>query len=159
MSVLDRLRVAGWRSITSGDNAIASAARAVNDKLGRPLASADELADRRAFVSGYQAAKITTAPTAPTPATGSVAAPVIVYFLDKQKRDVPRLTEILDGQNIPYQLLSLEDDAAAQAAVRRDSKGFRLPLVFVAGDCIGGRVELVNLVANGGLKRKVYGAG
>jgi hypothetical protein len=50
------------------------------------------------------------------------------------------------------------DDPAAQAAIRRDSGGTRLPVVFIAGDCVGGRVELVNLAASGELKRRVFGA-
>ena len=45
----------------------------------------------------------------------------------------------------------------AQAAIRRDSKGFRLPVVFVAGEAIGGRAELTNLAASGELKRRVFG--
>jgi hypothetical protein len=42
-------------------------------------------------------------------------------------------------------------------AVRRDSKGFRLPVVFIAGEVIGGRAELTNLAASGELRKKVFG--
>jgi len=154
MSVLDRVRAAGWRAL-AGDGAVAQKARALNERLGRPLASPEELADRQAFAAGYTATTAKAA-TGPAPAARE-PAPVIVYFLDKQKRDVPRLTEILDTQHIPYRTMSLEDDPAAQAAVRRDSGGYRLPVVFIAGDCVGGRVELVNLAASGELKKKVFG--
>jgi glutaredoxin len=154
MSVLDRVRAAGWRAL-AGDGAVAQKARALNERLGRPLASPEELADRQAFAAGYTATTA-RAPTGPAPAARE-PAPVIVYFLEKQKRDVPRLTEILDTQHIPYKTMSLEDDPAAQAAVRRDSGGYRLPVVFIAGDCVGGRVELVNLAASGELKKKVFG--
>ncbi len=82
----------------------------------------------------------------------------IVDFLDKQRRDATRLTEILDGHGIPYKLASREDDPAALAAVRRDSKGHRLPLVFIAGECVGGREHLVNLGNTGQLKKLVFGA-
>lgn len=162
MSVLDRVRAAGWKAV-SGDGRLAATARHWNDWLGRPLAPADELADRRAFAEGYTAAAVAPAPTAAAstpaapPATGREAAPVIVYFLDKQRRDVPRLTEILDAHKIPYRTLSLEDDPAAQAAVRRDSAGHRLPVVFIAGECVGGRTELINLAGSGALARKVWG--
>ena len=163
MGVLDRIRAAGWKAIAQGDGVIAEKARQVNDRLGRPLASDEELADRKAFEQGYKAgggpvAPAVAAPAAPVPAGTAAAAPVLVYFLDKQRRDVPRLTEILEQHQIPYQTMTLEDDPAALAAVRRDSHGFRLPVVFVAGDCIGGRIELINLAATGELKRKVFGA-
>jgi glutaredoxin-related protein len=53
--------------------------------------------------------------------------------------------------------MNIQDDPAAQSAVRRDSKGFRLPVVFIAGEVIGGRAELANLSASGELKKKVFG--
>lgn len=159
MGLLDKLRTRGWDAIAKGDGVVAQKARALNDKLGRPLASDDELADRKAFESGYKAgeAKAEKAATPPQPSLEAKAAPVIVYFLDKQRRDVPRVTEILEQHKVPYKTLSLEDDPAALMAIRRDSHGFRLPVVFIAGDCIGGRVELINLAATGELKRRVYG--
>jgi hypothetical protein len=159
MSVLDRVRAAGWRAL-SGNGAVAEKARALNERLGRPLASPEELADRQAFADGYTATSAAAPSGRPAAAPASAArepAPVIVYFLDKQKRDVPRLTEILDTQHIRYKPMSLEEDPAALAAVRRDSGGYRLPVVFIAGDCVGGRVELVNLAASGELKKKVFG--
>ena len=58
---------------------------------------------------------------------------------------------------IPYRISNLQEDPAAQMAVRRDSKGFRLPVVFIAGEPIGGRAELVNLQASGELPKKVFG--
>lgn len=175
--VADRLaplRVAGWRAIGTREGAVVRAIRKVNDALGRPLAPADELADRRAFARGYRA-EGTTPPATPaslpvrpersategsaeSKGQSSQAAPVLVYFMDKQKRDVPKLTDILDTNGVPYKLASLEEDPAAQAAVRRDSKGFRLPLVFIAGDCVGGREQLLNLAATGQLEKLVFGA-
>jgi len=159
MGILDRVRTAGWKAITKGDGVVADKARQLNDKLGRPLVSDEELADRKAFARGYQRGDGPAAtPTATTSAAAPVAAPVLVYYLDKQRRDVPRLTEILELHKIPFKTLSLEDDPAALMAIRRDSHGFRLPVVFVAGDCIGGRVELINQAASGELKRKVFGS-
>ena len=43
-------------------------------------------------------------------------------------------------------------------AVRRDSKGFRLPVVFIAGEAIGGRSRAGSMVQSGELKKKVFGA-
>lgn len=127
-------------------------ARKANDAFGRPLANTAELADRRAFVA-----------KGPAPSAGTSAndkrdvAPVIVYFMDKTRRDSTKLTDMLDAEKVPYQLSNIQEDAAAQMAVRRDSKGFRLPLVFIAGEAIGGRAELANLIITGGLKKKVFG--
>ncbi len=128
----------------------------VNDALGRPLAPSEELADRRAFETGQPSKAV---PVVAKPAAANVvAAPVIVYYMDKQKRDVVPVEQILGEQKIVYQLLNIEGDAAAQYAVRRDSKGFRLPVVFIAGEALGGKIELINAIATGNLKRLVYGA-
>jgi hypothetical protein len=156
--VADRLaplRVAGWRAIGAREGAVVRAIRKVNDALGRPLAPADELDDRRAFARGYRAEDAVAAAVPARPR--GEAAPVLVYYMDKQKRDVTKLTDILEGHGIPYKLASLEEDPAAQAAIRRDSKGLRLPLVFIAGDCIGGREHLLNL-GKAGLEKLVFGA-
>ena len=158
MGFLDKLRTRGWQAIAEGDGTLAAAARKMNDTLGRPLAPADELEDRKAFEKGYGGT--TAAPAAaPAPAPKPAeAAPVIVYyFKDKQWRDAGKLTEVLDANAIPYQLFNLEGDEATQAAVRRDAKGRGGPLCFIAGECVGGRAELVNLASSGELKKKVSG--
>jgi hypothetical protein len=41
--------------------------------------------------------------------------------------------------------------------VRRDSNGHRLPVCFIAGECIGGKVELINAAGSGELSKKVFG--
>lgn len=130
-------------------------ARKANEALGRPLADADELADRRAFGS--------TRPGNATIVTGSErsqrdAAPVIVYHMDKTRRDAQKLTELLDGAGVPYKVSNIQEDPAAQVAVRRDSNGHRLPIVFIAGEPIGGRAELTNLISSGEIKKKVWPA-
>jgi glutaredoxin-related protein len=85
------------------------------------------------------------------------AAPVIVYHMDKTRRDAARLVEILEGAGIPHKVMNIQDDPAAQMAVRRDSKGFRLPVVFIAGEVVGARSELSNLASSGELIKKVFG--
>jgi hypothetical protein len=142
--VADRLaplRAAGWRALGRGEGAVARAVRRANDALGRPLAPADELADRRAFARGYRDREPGASPASASAGARREAAPVLVYFMDKQRRDLPKITDILDSHGVPYQLASLEEDPAAHAAVRRDSRGLRLPLVFIAGDCVGGREQ------------------
>lgn len=157
MGLLDKLRDRGWRAIASGDGAIASTARRVNDTLGRPLASADELADREAFANGYGATPAAAAAPA-AKVTQEVAPVVVYYFKEKQWRDAGKLTEVLDANGVPYKVVNLDGDEATQAAVRRDAKGRGGPLCFIAGECVGGRTELVMLAGSGELKRRVFGA-
>jgi glutaredoxin len=145
-----RAKAFGW--IDRAPGRLGDLARRANEALGRPLATAEELADREAFANGYAGA----AAAAPAPAAAKEAAPVIVYHLDKHKRDIPRLTQVLDGADIPYRVMNLEGDPATQSAVRRDSGGRKLPLVFVAGECIGSREELNALDKSGELRKKVW---
>ncbi|MCL4226481.1 MAG: hypothetical protein KJZ91_18620 [Myxococcales bacterium] len=158
----DRLRDRGWQALARGEGRLAEAARRVNETLGRPLAPADELADRRAFARGYRAADAAAAaaPTAvaPTPAAPEVAPVIVYYFKDKQGRDAARLAEVLEAHAIPHRVVNLEGDEATQAAVRRDAGGRSGPVCFIAGECVGGRAELVTLADRGELRRRVFGA-
>ncbi|HEX3480538.1 MAG TPA: glutaredoxin domain-containing protein [Kofleriaceae bacterium] len=149
---LDALRAEAHRAIDRMPGKAGELARKANAAFGRPLADAAELADRRAFE-----ARATPAGAAPGATAPREAAPVVVYHMDKTRRDAARLTEVLEGAGIPYKVMNIQDDPAAQSAVRRDSKGFRLPVVFIAGEAIGGRAELTNLAASGELKKKVFG--
>jgi glutaredoxin-related protein len=156
MGIADRLRAKAHAALERVPGVVGAKLRTANEALGRPLAREDELADRRAFESHASGAAVAASPApAPTSATGP--APVIVYYMDKQKRDVAKLTDVLDASGIPYTATNIQEDAAAQFAVRRDSKGWRLPVVFVAGDCLGGREQLVNAATTGELKKKVFG--
>lgn len=137
-------------------------ARRANEALGRPLADEAELADRRAFTergasAGQAQAQAQGGKPAAAAPTAQEPAPVIVYHMDKSRRDALKLTELLEGAGIPYRISNIQEDPAAQMAVRRDSKGFRLPVVFIAGEPVGGRAELLNLQASGELKKKVFG--
>jgi len=157
MSWIERARARAHATITKLPGKAGELARKANEALGRPLADEAELADRRAFDAQIQSrAQPPAQPEVPSEAQRE-AAPVVVYHMDKTRRDAGRLTEILDGAGIPYKVMNLEEDPAAQAAVRRDSKGFRLPVVFVAGEVIGGRSELITLAGSGELRKKVFG--
>lgn len=152
LSKLDGPRAKAFSWLERAPGALGDVARRVNEELGRPLAPADELEDRRAFASGTTSAR----PTATTSGQRE-AAPVIVYHLDKHRRDLGRLTQVLDAGDIPYRLMNLEGDPATTEAVRRDAGGRKLPLVFIAGECVGAREELNALDRSGALKTKVWG--
>jgi hypothetical protein len=156
MSLTDRLRARAHAALERVPGKVGDKLRSANEALGRPFADETELADRRAFESRGTAQA--AAPAAPKAQSAQrEQAPVIVYYMEKQKRDVSKLTDVLDANGITYTATNIQEDPAAQFAVRRDSKGIRLPVVFVAGDCIGGRVELVNAASSGELKKKVFG--
>jgi glutaredoxin-related protein len=151
---LDSLRAGAHRAIDKLPGKAGELARKANAALGRPLADETELADRRAFDA--RAAAVPVAAVHGAQAQRE-AAPVVVYHMDKTRRDAAKLTELLDGAGIPYKVMNIQEDPAAQMAVRRDSKGHRLPLVFIAGEAVGGRSELTNLATSGELKKKVFG--
>ena len=157
MSWLDRARARAHATITNLPGRAGDLARKANEALGRPLADEEELADRRAFDAKTAVATGTTAAPAANPPSAKEPAPVIVYHMDKSRRDALRLTEILDAAKVPYKVSNIQEDPAAQSAIRRDSKGFRLPVVFIAGEAVGGRQELVNLQTSGELAKKVFG--
>jgi glutaredoxin len=155
---LDSLRARAFGLITRVPGKAGELARRANDALGRPLADAGELADRREFEARTTSAPVAAAkPKAAAEAEAAEVAPVIVYHMDKTRRDAVKLTELLDAEKIPYKVSNIQEDPAAQMAVRRDSKGFRLPVVFIAGEAIGGRFELGSLAQSGELKKKVFG--
>lgn len=159
-SMIDRARARAHAAITRLPGRAGELARKANDVLGRPLADADELADRREFAARHV---VDVTPGKAERADGKAAkaereaAPVVVYHMDKTRRDAAKLTEILDDKGIPHQVMNIQEDPAAQMAVRRDSKGYRLPVVFIAGEAIGGRTELTNLASSGELVKKVFG--
>jgi glutaredoxin-related protein len=153
---LDSLRAGAHRAIDKLPGKAGELARKANAVLGRPLADEVELADRRAF-DARAAAAPSVAAAHGKPAAAREPAPVVVYHMDKTRRDAVKLTEILDGAGIPYKVMNIQEDPAAQMAVRRDSKGHRLPVVFIAGEVLGGRSELTNLATSGELKKKVFG--
>ena len=153
MSWIDRARARAHEAMTKLPGKAGELAHKANQALGRPFADEHELAERRAF------ADRTGAPAAAAPrstATTKEVAPVIVYHMDKSRRDALKLVEILEGARIPHQVSNIQEDPAAQMAVRRDSKGYRLPVVFIAGEPIGGRAELINLQTSGELQKKVF---
>ena len=156
MSWLEKARARAHDTIAKLPGRAGELARKANEALGRPLADEAELADRRAFEARAGAAPV-AAPAKPSAQPLREPAPVVVYHMDKSRRDAAKLTELLDGAGIPYKVMNIQEDPAAQMSVQRDSKGYRLPLVFIAGEPIGGRSELTNLATSGQLAKKVFG--
>ena len=156
MGLADRIRAKAHAALERVPGVVGDKLRSANEALGRPLADEAELEDRREFEARQTKTGAPAAAPPPKPVAGD-AAPVIVYYMDKQKRDVSKLTDILDANGIKYTTTNIQEDPAAQYAVKRDSKGMRLPVVFIAGDCLGGREHLVNAATSGELKKKVFG--
>ena len=158
MGLFDSVRARAHQTLEKLPGKAGELARKANEVLGRPLADSEELEDRRAFEARAAGGERQVAkPAAPVPATPAGVAPVVVYHMDKSRRDSTKLTEMLDAEQIPYTVYNIQEDPAAQMSVQRDSKGHRLPLVMIAGDAIGGRAELANLIASGQLKKRVFG--
>ncbi len=156
MGVLDGIRAKAHAALERIPGKAGEVVRKANDALGRPLADEHELADRRAFEEKVVAKPAVAAKPAAS-SSASVVAPVIVYHMDKTRRDAQKLTDILEANGIEFTVTNIQEDAAAQYAVKRDSDGKRLPVVFIAGECLGGREELVNAASSGELKKKVFG--
>ena len=93
---LDALRADAHRAIDRMPGKAGELARKANAALGRPLADAAELADCRAFEARATAPSSAAAP-APAARARHEAAPVVVYHMDKTRRDATRLTEVLEG--------------------------------------------------------------
>lgn len=157
--LIDGLRARAHAGLARLPGRFGDRLRELNQTLGQPLASAEELAERRAFERSLDR-NGEGMPAAAGPSADRVAgqaAPVVVYHLDKHRGQLARLTQPLDAAQVPYRVLSLEGDPATQEAVRRDAGGRKLPLVFIAGECVGGREELHELDRRGLLRKKVWG--
>ncbi len=154
MSILNRVRAKAWQVIDRPGK-LGDVARSMNDTLGRPLASEAELSDRAHFAVGYRPAH----EDAPKDAAGvdREPAPVIIYTLTDGKRrdELPRIKQILDDYSVPYKVMVMDDDPAALAAVKRDAN-MKPPVVFIAGDAIGGREAVVNL-GRDAVRKRVFG--
>lgn len=121
----------------------------VNDVAGRPFCSEEELARRRARreaagVAGGMAER--------------EAAPVMVYFDGQDHRTLRKVEELLRAQGIPWKTLDVTDDEATRSWARTQAHRDEFPLVFIAGEAVGGLHELTQLDVNGALKRRVFGA-
>src|SRR6476619_4805301 len=96
-----------------------------NDLVGRPICSKAELDERRGVVaeSGPEVRE---------------AAPVMLYFDGKDHRTKKKMEELLQGRDIPFKTLDVTDDEATRLWASSAAKMNEFPLVFIAGEPIGG---------------------
>jgi glutaredoxin len=160
--MFDALRARLHQAITSPKGESASASRQVaqslNDLLGQPLCSQEELERRRAGARKLEELRSRPRPSA---AAKREPAPVMVYFeKDRNARELIRIKEILGMHGIEPKLLDVTDDMATIAFVTREAKCERdeLPVVFVAGSALGGFRALAAADTRGELKKAVFGA-
>jgi hypothetical protein len=134
----------GWRPVKVLREVLGTA----NDLAGRPFCSEEELARRRA-----RAAPVAVAAT---PAKRE-PAPVMLYFDGKDHRTKKKVEELLGSRDIPFKVLDCTDDEATRSWAISTAKLPEFPLVFIAGEPIGGLHELTQLDVGGGLKKRVFG--
>lgn len=134
---------------------------AVNDLAGRPLCSAEELAERQRRIQEAEAAlaaRTGAAVAAAAPkAEPREAAPVVVYVDDQDHRTRKKVEEILKARDIPFKINDVSDDYSSRSWAMTMAKKTELPLVFVAGEPIGDLHELTQADVSGELCRRVFG--
>jgi len=131
-------------------------ARNLNDLLGNPLCSAEEMARRRAA-----AARLANLTTAEKPAARREPTPVIVYYeKDRNQRLVDRVRELLDARGIAYRMLDVAGDERTMAFIVREAQCEEddLPIVYVGAAALGGYEKLVESDVSGALRQAVFGA-
>ena len=154
--VTDRVRVMvnGLLSSTAADRykpvkLVREFLGTANDLVGRPFCSADELSSRRGGVPGVA--------TASAPPDKREPAPVMLYFDGKDHRTKVKMEELLKGRDIPYTVLDVTDDEATRLWATTQAKQAEFPLLFIAGEPVGGLHELTQLDVNRSLSKKVFG--
>lgn len=131
-------------------------ARSLNDLLGNPLCSEEEIARRRAAMA--RLSSLTRTPEKET--ARREPAPVVVYFeKDRNQRLVERVRELLDARGVVYRMLDVAGDERTMAFVVREAQCDEddLPIVYVGATVIGGYEKLVESDVSGGLRRAVFG--
>jgi glutaredoxin len=140
----------------------------LNDMAGKPLATREEILEReeREQTRRQRLAEARAAREQERAANGAAAAggspareaaPVVVYVDEKSTRDLKRIRGVLEGREIPFQTMDVEHDEASRSWVQTTAKTHDLPVVFVAGEPVGGYDALVQLDVTGELVRRVFG--
>jgi hypothetical protein len=161
--MLQAVRALAYRAITSpvGESLLVvrvpkEIARTVNELLGAPLASREELERREAA-----AARLVELRKGPRHVEKKrEPAPVTLYFeKDRNVRELEKMKDVLTAHGISPKLLDVAGDEATLTFVMRETKCERdeLPVAFVADKAIGGFRELVAFDARGDLRRAVFG--
>jgi glutaredoxin-related protein len=135
------------------------ALRFCNDLAGRPLCSQDELtrrdAEREALAAEVAAGRAGRGEAA-APSRRD-AAPVVLYVTDQDLRTKKKLEEILKGRDIPYIVNDVTDDESSRSWALTQARKNEFPLLFIAGEPVGGLDEVMQLDVTGELAKKVYG--
>jgi glutaredoxin len=118
-----------------------------NDLVGRPFCTQAELDERRGAGNQGSGAAVRREP-----------APVMLYFDGKDHRSKKKIEELLTGKEIPFKVLDVTDDEATRSWATTAAKQLEFPLVFIAGEPVGGLHEVTQLDVNGQLARRVFGA-
>jgi glutaredoxin-related protein len=138
-----------------------SALRFANDLLGRPICSQEELDRRQADLTAAEAAlsEEQSVPEKRQSATAPKrdAAPVVMYITDQDMRTRKKLEDILKGRDIPFLVNDVTDDESSRSWALTQAKATEFPLVFVAGEPLGGLDEVMQLDVRGELVKKVFG--
>jgi glutaredoxin-related protein len=117
-----------------------------NDLVGRPFCTAQELAERRGENLAPESASL-----------AREVAPVMLYVDGKDQRSKKKIVELLQARDIKFTELDVTEDEATRSWAVTAAKRDEFPLVFIAGEPIGGLHELTQADVNGILKKKVYG--
>jgi hypothetical protein len=125
-----------------------------NELLGRPLHPDAEAA---APMGSSAPDAASAAPATPVAPPTMRRAPVLVYFDGKDHRTLARVEELLRGREYAYQVLDVSADEAELSWATTAAKTTELPLVFVAGQPVGGWDALLAADSAGELKRLVGG--
>jgi hypothetical protein len=159
--MLTRLRDALYRTITTrrGDSIAPiripkELARRLNQTLGQPLATRDELAKRRRARARLAELRAHSEGPSGVAPGGGMAAPILVYFeKDRNVRELQRIEELLGAQKLDWKRLDVTGDEATIDFVLRQAKCERdeLPIVFVADRVVGNHAALVRAHASGEL--------
>jgi glutaredoxin-related protein len=132
------------------------ALRFANDIVGRPLCSADELAARHADLRAAEEALRDTQQATPSQPRRE-PAPVVLYITDQDMRTRKKIEEILKGRDIPYTINDVTDDEASRSWALTQAQATEFPLLFVAGEPLGGLDEVMQRDVRGELVKKVFG--
>ncbi|MCS6914861.1 MAG: glutaredoxin [Myxococcales bacterium] len=135
--------------------ALRSAVSLLNDLAGRPLCSAEEIRRREQEIAEAEQALRQRGTT--QQGAHREVAPVVVYTSEQDQRTPRRIAELLRARNIPFVVLDVTEDEATRSWVLTRAHANELPLVFIAGEPVGGLHELTQLDVCGELVRKVFG--
>jgi glutaredoxin-related protein len=82
---------------------------------------------------------------------------VVLYITDQDMRTRKKIEEILKGRDIPYTINDVTDDEASRSWALTQAQATEFPLLFVAGEPLGGLDEVMQRDVRGELVKKVFG--